>query len=96
MQAAPTAASGQASGQCQAEEQVWGSEGRGFCSEPRSLTGPLEARTELTHFPTQGKKPAGSWAGRVGALCLRHGVWGAQRELPYGFFSILGLRFPGL
>lgn len=59
----PTAGSSRASGPCQGQEP----RGNSATWHPSSPKGQLETRTELTHFPTQGKEPAGVRAGRVGA-----------------------------
>lgn len=55
----PTAGSSQPSGPCQGKELTWGGEGHSAYPHPSSPKGSLETRTEVTHFPTQGKKQAG-------------------------------------
>lgn len=73
-----------------------GGESRRAGSDPSGPEGPLEATTELTQFPTQGKGARWGVSGTGWRLVFE--PWGSQRPRvpPFEHLSILGLSLPGL
>lgn len=74
----------------------WGRESWWVGRDPSSPEGPLEARTQLTQFSTQGK--GARWGVSRNGWRLVFEPWGSQRlrVLPYRHLRFLGLCLPGL
>lgn len=73
-----------------------GGESRRAGSDPSGPEGPLEATTELTQFPTQGKGARWGVSGTGWRLVFEPRGSQRPRVLSFEHLSILGLSLPGL